>query len=134
MAQGLNFHIHYTSICERSNFTFYTLPYLQLYNIVDFRSYFIFLYMLDPFILLCSSKLFIRVYVCESVSKLSLRKLVLNSMGITQSLIVDYIVLFRVLIQMNDNQYNKFYNGKGIVGILFQTCISRVRVIGLYLY
>lgn len=29
---------------------FYTLSYLQLYNIVDFRSYFIFLYMPDPFI------------------------------------------------------------------------------------
>lgn len=36
---------HYNKISA-----FYTLFYLQLYNIVDFRSYFIFLYMPDPFI------------------------------------------------------------------------------------
>lgn len=58
------------------------------------------------------SKLFICVYVCESVSKLSHSKLVLNNMGISQSLFSHYILLFRFLIQ-----YNNFYNEKGILGI-----------------
>lgn len=105
MAQGLHLYVQHMSICDRSSLdcipipnkisAFYTLSYLQLYNIVDFRSYFIFLYMPDHFIELCSSKLFICVYVCESVSKLSHRQLVLNYIGITQFLISHYIELFR---------------------------------------